>query len=269
MKRLLPSGKIEVIAEIDGSPNGAALGPDGLIYVTNNGGLTWLPDGRPAPFTKPEDYIGGSIQRVDLTTGRLETLFKSCDGVDLCAPNDLVFDRHGGIWFTDLGKRYQTQMDYGALYYIEPGLAKITRVFSGLLPLNGVALSPDESTVYFSETPTARLWSYVIQKPLLGETAKRPKAQCVAGFGGLRFVDSIGVEESGNICVATLLEGSITVVSPSGEIVEVVSTGDKATTNICFGGNDMRTAFITLSGVGHIVKTKWARAGLPLNFLNK
>jgi gluconolactonase len=77
------------------------------------------------------------------------------------------------------------------------------------------------------------------------------------------------VEASGNICVATLVTGAITVIAPDGKIVEQVETGDHMTTNIAFGGADLKTAYITLSGKGELVAMDWPRPGLPLNFLNK
>ena len=79
LTRISPLGGMEVVAELGGGPNGAAIGPDGLCYVCNNGGFTWRTD---EGFTRPTgistDYTGGSIQRVDLSSGRVETLYRSC-----------------------------------------------------------------------------------------------------------------------------------------------------------------------------------------------
>jgi sugar lactone lactonase YvrE len=91
----------------------------------------------------------------------------------------------------------------------------------------------------------------------------------IAGLGGYQMFDSLAVEASGNICVATLVSGCITVIAPDGGIVEQVPTGDRVTTNIAFGGPELKTACITLSGKGELVAMDWARPGLPLNFLNK
>lgn len=74
------------------------------------------------------------------------------------------------------------------------------------------------------------------------------------------------MEASGNICVATIGECGISVVSPSGELVEFVATDDIFTTNIAFGGADMQDAYITLSGTGRLVKTRWNRPGLTLQY---
>src|SRR5689334_2957994 len=91
------NGKTEVICDLGGGPNGAALGPDGHVYVTNNGGGGG-PGGTPG---RPR--IQGGLDRVNLATGKGERLFDKVGDNLLSAPNDLVFDRQGGLWFTDLG----------------------------------------------------------------------------------------------------------------------------------------------------------------------
>src|SRR5690349_416925 len=105
LSRVTPDGKVHVVAKLGGGPNGAAMGPNGKIYVTNNGGFEWLErPGRLFPIAQANDYAGGSIQVVDPDTGRFETMYDSCGGRRLRGPNDLVFDDAGGFWFTDLGK---------------------------------------------------------------------------------------------------------------------------------------------------------------------
>jgi len=275
LTRVWPDGRKEVVAKIPGGPNGAALGPDGKIYVCNNGGFSWIPTRRmlmPGP-PAPDQYIGGSIQRVDLQSGKIETVVDACGDQPLKGPNDLVFDRHGGLWFSDLGKRRARGMDVGAFYYIKPGMKEIVEGVFGLLPANGIGLSPDETIVYVAETPTARLWAFDLSAP--GTVKPREviyrgeRGRPVAGLGGYQMFDSLALEASGNVCVATLISGCISVIAPDGSIVEQVPTGDRVTTNIAFGGPDLKTAYITLSGKGELVAMGWPRGGLPLNFLNK
>lgn len=274
LTRVHPDGRKEVIAQIPGGPNGAALGPDGKIYLCNNGGFSWTPlRGMMMPGApSAAEYIGGSIQRVDVQSGRIETLFDKCGEHPLKGPNDLVFDRDGGLWFTDLGKRRARDMDVGAFYYVKPGAAGVVEGHFGMLPANGIGLSPDEKTVYVAETPTARLWAFDVGAPgqiRPSEVIYRgERGRPIAGLGGYQMFDSLAVEACGNVCVATLVSGCISVIAPDGRLVEQVPTGDIVTTNIAFGGPELKTAYITLSGRGELVAMDWPRPGLPLNFLN-
>lgn len=266
--RVLPTGALEVVAELGGGPNGAALGPDGRCYVCNNGGFSWRTD---QGFTRPTgaaaDYRGGSIQRVDLGTGAVATLYTHCDGVPLHGPNDIVFDADGGFWFSDFGKTFEDRILRGAIYYARTDGSFIRRAAHPVLTPNGVGLSPDGRTLYVAETETSRLWSYPVLGP--GELGHEPwpspnGGRLVHGLPGFQRFDSLAVEEGGNICVATLVRGGISVFSPAGELLEFHAAPEGYCTNLCFGGADRRTAFITLSGYGQLFAARWPRAGLPL-----
>ena len=166
LSRVAPDGKVSVVAELGGGPNGAAIGPDGAVYVCNNGGFEWHEaGGLTVPGHRPKDYRGGSIQRVDLATGAVTTLYSDCDGRPLKGPNDIVFDRQGGFWLSDLGKSTRDHKEFGALYYAQPDGSKITRARDQLLSPNGVGLSPDERVLYAAETLTGRLWAFDIAAP--------------------------------------------------------------------------------------------------------
>jgi gluconolactonase len=271
--RVTPDGVRHVVAELGGGPNGAAIGPDGKAYVCNNGGFNWhvAEDGYMRPVGRADDYWGGRIERVDLATGAVETLYTHCDGEALKGPNDIVFDGQGGFYFTDHGKIYGRLMDRGALYYARADGSLIKEVAFPLFTPNGVGLSPDGKILYVSETDTGRLWSYPVLGP--GELAKEPwpspnGGRFVGCPDGYHRFDSMAVEANGNICVATLVDGGITVFAPSGEVVEFWEASEGYCTNICFGGPDMKTAYITLSGYGTLVAVDWPRPGLKLAHLN-
>ncbi len=136
-----------------------------------------------------------------------------------------------------------------------------------------IGLAPDERTLYVVETPTARCWSFKLSGPGQIESANGPyrgeKGTVVVGLGGYQMFDSMAVEANGNVCIATLISGCISVIAPDGRLVEQVPTGDRVTTNIAFGGPELKTAYITLSGKGELIAMDWPRPGLPLNFLNK
>ncbi len=225
-------------------------------------------DGRLVPVGQPADYSGGRIERLDIETGKLETLYTSCDGHQLKGPNDLVFDRHGGFYFTDHGKRRRRDVDLGGLYYAKTDGSLIRELVQPMIMPNGVGLSPDEQTVYVAETRTGHLWAFDIVSP--GVIRKAPPhengGRHLAGPAGYTSFDSLAVERDGNICVASLVLGGINVVAPDGGFVEYHAMPDPITTNICFGGADLITAYITLSSSGRIVSKPWARPGHRLNF---
>jgi gluconolactonase len=269
LTRVMPGGAKTVAARPGGGPNGAAIGPDGKCYVCNNGGFEWVVEGRHRrPFLQARDYAGGRIERVDLATGAVECLCRAAGEVSLKGPNDLVFDRHGGFYFSDLGKVRAREMDRGAVYYAKADGSAITEVAFPMVTPNGVGLSPDGTTLYVAETEAARLWAFDIVEP--GVVRKEPwpsphGGRLVAGVGGYQRFDSLALDAEGRICVATLINGGITVISPDGRHVEHHPMPDPMTTNICFGGSDMRTAFITLSWTGRLVAVDWPVPGLRLN----
>jgi gluconolactonase len=269
VSRVTPDGAVSVVAETGGGPNGIAIGPDGAIYVCNNGGFRWVTEhGYLRPAGPPADYKGGRIERVDARTGAVRVLYDRCGDHRLNGPNDIVFDTHGGFYFTDLGKSRDRDRDNGAVYYAKADGTRIVEVAHPLFTPNGVGLSPRGHELYVAETETARVWAFDVTGP--GTVRKRgfPSphgGRPVLGLGGFHRFDSLAVDAAGNVCVATLISGCISVVSPHGRLLRQVETGDLFTTNICFGGPDLRTAFVTLSGRGELVAIPWPEPGLRLN----
>lgn len=270
--RVHPDGRKETVAEPGGGPNGLAIGPNGMLYCCNNGGFDWNEsNGMLAPHGIASDYAGGRIERIDPESGHVEVLYASGDfDCVLRGPNDIVFDAHGGFWFTDHGKvDYEKRChDIVGIFYAKTDGSLLREVVFPSNNPNGVGLSPDGTSLYAAETYTCRLMKFNVTAP--GEVAldAGPGGPGIPLYrpAGYKFFDSLAVEASGNVCVATIGESGISVVSPAGELVEFVATPDIFTTNIAFGGEDMRDAYITLSGTGKLVKTRWARPGLKLEY---
>ena len=271
LSRAAPGGAVTVVARLGGGPNGAAIGPDGHCYVCNNGGFDWHSDADGLrPTGQARDYTGGRIERVNLDTGKVDVLYRDVNGVGLRGPNDIVFDKQGGFWFTDAGKGRARELDRGGIYYARTDGSLISEVVYPMLTPNGIGLSQDERTLYVAETQTGRVWSFEITSP--GEVRKKPfpspnGGTLVTGLGGLRLLDSLALDGKGNICVATLFDSGIAVVSPDGKLVRHVPVPDTFTTNICFGGKGLQTAYITMSQSGRLVSVQWPDGGQVLNFV--
>ena len=273
LTRVTPDGAVTVIATVGGGPNGAALGPDNKVYICNNGGFEWHERGGLLfPGEQPADYSGGRIERVDLATGAVEVLYRACAGQPLRGPNDIVFDDHGGFYFTDLGKSRPRDKDRTGVFYARADGTAINEIIFPLESPNGIGLSPDEKTLYVAETTTGRLLAYRLSAPgqIDRSAGQRPDGGTqLPGIAGYYLYDSLAVDAVGNICVATLLQGGISIVRADGGGATHVPLPDILTTNICFGGPDLRTAYVTQSSVGKLLKMTWPTAGHPLKYLNR
>src|SRR5437764_9207229 len=218
LTRVAPDGKQTIVATTGGGPNGAAIGPDGRVYVCNNGGFEWHEvGGLLVPGNQAHDYAGGRIQRVDLASGRVQDLYTACDGRRLCGPNDIVFDATGGFWFTDHGKMRERDRDRTGVFYARADGSRIRELLFPLDAPNGIGLSPDGRRLYVAETWTGRVWPWDLAGPgedVAGPRFDRAAGTVLAGLPGFQLFDSLAVDGAGNVCVATLVTGAITVPSP-------------------------------------------------------
>ena len=262
-------GEKDTVAHIGGGPNGAAIGPDGAVWICNNGGIG-------------SADAKGSIQRVDLKDGSVETVYTHCGDREIIAPNDLVFDSTGGFWFTDHGARGKRTAKYGGVFYASTDGNFISEQISSLDAPNGIGLSPDEQTLYYSETLTGRLFRRRISTPGCLEPTTGVGVWAplhgqeldpwifVGGRADYGMFDSLAVEAGGNVCVGTLLIPGISVFDPTaGDAHHLglpANIADLMITNICFGGDDLRTAYLTASQTGTLLRCRWPRPGLNLAF---
>ena len=271
LTRVRSDGEVEVIADLGGGPNGAAIGPDRYCYVCNNGGGDYYEVDGQLLFVdgQSSSYRGGRIERVNLETGAAEVIYDSCDGHRLTGPNDIVFDAEGGFWFTDFGQTRERERDLGGVYYAHVDGSLIKEAIYPVETPNGIGLSPDEKVLYVSESITGRIFAFDLPSP--GDVRLNrdwPLGHLLTSLPGLRMPDSLAVEADGTVSVANFTEGGITSISADGERVEHLPLPDPQTTNICFGGDNLKTAYITLAGHGKLIAIDWPRPGLPLNFLN-
>src|SRR5262249_18252111 len=174
---------------------------------------------------------------------------------------------------TQYGIEYERHTVRTFICYAQADGSECREVVGPLDFPNGIGLSPDGTRLYTAETLTAGIWSWEVTAP--GEVGEAfpllprgglPVAR-VSGFCGL---DSLAMDAEGNVCVGTLLKGGITTVKPStdpgqGEEIDFIEVGDPWPTNIAFGGDDLRTAYVTGSTLGKlIVVDDWPRPGLKL-----
>ena len=255
--RVQPDGSKTTVARPGGGPNGAALGPDGRLYVCNNGGMNFhVIDGQHVPGHAHDDAPLGWVEAIDMATGAVQVLYRDCGGVSLLAPNDLAFDAHGGFYFTDHGKSRKFSRDKGAVYYAKADGSHINRVVAPMDGPNGVGISPDGKVLYVAETPTGRLWAFDILEPgVIDKTngaAPWQPGRILANPNEYSLFDSLTVDAAGNVWVATI-PGRVTRVSPDGSEVMQFAMPDLLPTNVVFGPSGEGPAYITLSAGGKLV----------------
>jgi gluconolactonase len=291
LTRIQPDGTRTVVAALGGGPNGAAIGADGAVYVCNSGGFYFKEiGGVSVGVATAPDYKGGLIQRV-APDGTFRTLYstfnatnpitQAAETLPLRGPDDLVFDATGGFWFTDWGKAWPRQRDVTGVYYAKPDGSEVREAIFPLNAPNGIALSPDGKRLYVAETYTRRILYW--QLSAAGTIAPNPETLdgsylLTAALPGQGTLDSMKVDEEGNVYVATMLprglsplyNGGITIVSPAGEILQfleiAIGAPEPLPSNLCFGGPDRRTLYVTLGGTGRLVKIDMRVPGLKPAF---
>lgn len=295
-------GAVHKVASIPGGPNGAAVAPNGEILVCNDGGFTWIPipdAAKPIVWVagnQPANYLGGSLQSVDVSSGNVADLVTTvkhrefppgnpapdwAPPYDLKGLDDLVVDEAGGVWFTDYGKIRERDKDITGVYYLSPDRKTVTQKVYPLNNPNGIALSPDGSRLYVALTFERKIVYYDLKSP--GEISPNTSVidgsnLLTANLEGQSVLDSMAVDSEGNVYVATMLpegnnpvsNGGISVISPDGNVEYVpinLPNNEPAPlpSNICFGGEDMKTAYITCGGSGHLISMPCTVAGLKLN----
>lgn len=268
MTHLSAAGAVISTRQIGGGPNGLAFGPNNLCYICNNGGLdaddiARLREGEDGDAIDPGL---GRIETVNLETGEVKMLYNQCDGVPLVAPNDLVFDGFGGFYFSDFGSLRRAAPQMGQVYYAQADGTGLHAVTPPLERPNGVGLSPDGTKLYVSETHSGRVWCFSLTEP--GKITNAMQASALLFGDASLLMDSLAVQADGKVCVACPGNNLILRVAPDGT-AERIPTVPGDPSNICFGGADMRTAYITGLHCGVVFTATWDAPGLALAFQEK
>ena len=165
------------------------------------------------------------------------------DGKRFNAPNDLVLDKHGGVYFTDPGFGAPTPLPQGktAVYYITPE-GKVSRLVEDLPNPNGVILSPDEKTLYVIPSGQAEMMAYPVESP--GKLGKgrvfcKLKQQREGGKSG---GDGLTVDSKGNLYITSGL--GLQVFNPEGKLLGIIKLPEQPA-NVTFGGKDLKTLYVT------------------------
>jgi len=136
------------------------------MYVCNNGGFSWIPTRNMImPGPQPDDYLGGSISGVDMQSGKVETVVDECGEHALRGPERSGVDRHGGLWFPISASAAPAKWMSEGCIISSPAWRRFVETVHGVLPANGIGLSPDENTVYNRGDPDRALWAYEISEP--------------------------------------------------------------------------------------------------------
>lgn len=187
--------------------------------------------------------MDGQIVAHDPATKKVRVIAGKYEGNRFNAPNDLVIDKAGGVYFTDPVFRAPKPLPQGklAVYYVAADGA-VSRLIDDLPNPNGVILSPDEKTLYVIPSGQAEMMAYpVTSAGKIGKgkvfcTLKQPEGK--KGTGG----DGLTVDTKGNLYITSGL--GLQVFSPKGELLGIISVPEQPA-NVTFGGPDMKTLFIT------------------------
>jgi len=228
--------------EVVGIPAALAFGPDGCLYVTDEGRQSVV---RVAPNGEQTDLI------------------TACDGEGLNGPNDLSFDPDGNLYFTDPWTS-SLESPIGGVYGYQWATGRLTKIAGGMAFPNGIVVHGER--LYVAETMTRKVWLFEVTGP--GRAGDRtefctlPEAPDDEWQGG----DGMALDAEGNLYVTQLAVGCIQVYAPDGDLLESIPTGGRRPTNMCFGGPAFDTLFVTVDDLGTMVTIPVGATGYRLPF---
>jgi gluconolactonase len=185
--------------------------------------------------------MAGQIAAYDLKTKKRRVIADKYEGNRFNAPNDLVIDKHGGIYFTDPSFRAPKPLPQGKMgvYYIDPE-GKVSRVIDDLTNPNGIKLSPDERTLYVVPTGPVEMKSYPVTAP--GKLGAGKVFCTLKGKPGTAGGDGMTIDSKGNVYITSTL--GLQVFDPEGKHLGIISVPEQPA-NVTFGGRDRNTLYVT------------------------
>ena len=257
---IAPGAKVEQLADGFKFTEGPASDVAGNVYFTdqpNDRILKWSTDGKLSTFMEPCGRSNGlcfdtqgqlwacADNKNELWSiapdGKATVVVKDFGGKLLNGPNDLWIRPDGGIYFTDplykrpYWNRGPSEQDVQAVYYLSPDRQRLVRVAEDLKQPNGVIGTADGKKLYVADIGAKKTYAYAIQ-PDGSLTDKR--LFCELGSDGMT------IDQRGNVY---LTGKGVTVFDLSGRQIEQIDVPEGWTANVCFGGADHQTLFITAS----------------------
>lgn len=177
------------------------------------------------------DYTGHNVLKVDPISKKISV---HAHEPAMNQPNDLAITRGGVIYASDPNWKEST----GQIWKVAVD-GKITRVAEGMGTTNGVEVSPDEKTLYVNESIQRKIWAFDIAADGSLTNKRLFKEFPDFGFDGMRC------DVAGNLYVTRHGKGTVVKISPMGEILKEIDVLGKMPTNLCFGGPDGKTVYVT------------------------
>lgn len=194
------------------------------------------------------DYTKHNVLLIDIMTRKI-TVF--AHRADMNQPNDLALTADGRLYASDPNWAAGT----GQLWRIDPN-GSITLVASGMGTTNGLDVSPDGRLLYVNESVQRNLWAFRIQDDGSLTDKRLIKQFPDFGFDGMRC------DVDGNLYITRHGKGTVAKVAPDGTVLREIDVLGSRPSNICFGGPDGRTAYVTEVDHGRLVAFRVDRPGL-------
>jgi gluconolactonase len=228
--RTTPDGKSEIFVTLPGSSvgNGIVFDRIGKMFVA--------------------DYVGHNVLRIDMKTRAIET-FAHNDSMN--QPNDLAIDSQGTIFASDPAWKNGT----GQLWRVDRD-GKTTLLVSGLGTSNGIDVSPDDKTLYVNESVQRNVWAWTIAADKSISNKRLIRQFPDFGFDGMRC------DVDGNLYISRHGKGTVVKMTPAGEVLREIDVLGKKPSNLCFGGPDGRTIYVTEVEHTRLVKFRVDQPGL-------